>query len=49
MRDFYRNLIDAVDGKAEQVVKHHEILRSMRLMEAILRSAETGEAVHWII
>lgn len=49
VRDFYRNLIDAVDGKAEQVVKHHEILRSMRLMEAILRSAETGEAVHWII
>lgn len=49
VRDFYRNLIDAVDGRAEQIVKHHEILRSMRLMEAIMRSAETGEAVHWII
>jgi len=49
VRDFYRNLIDAVDGKAEQIVKHREILRSMRLMEAILHSAESGEAVHWII
>ncbi len=49
VRDFYRNLIEASEGKAEQLVKHREILRSMRLMEAILRSAETGEAVHWII
>lgn len=49
VRDFYRNLIEAVHGKAEQIVKHKEILRSMRLMEAILRSAESGEAIHWII
>lgn len=49
VRDFYRNLIQAVDGKAEQIVKHQEILRSMRLMEAVLHSAETGETVHWVI
>lgn len=49
VRDFYRNLIDAVDDKAEQLVKHKEILRSMKLMEAILRSGETGETVHQVI
>ena len=49
VRDFYRNLIEAAEGRAEQIVKHREILRSMKLMEAILLSGQSGEAVHWII
>lgn len=49
VRDFYRNLIESAEGRAEQIVKHREILRSMKLMEAILLSGQSGEAVHWII
>lgn len=40
IKDFYRNVMDAVEGKTEQLIKHHELLRVMRLMETALRSAE---------
>lgn len=46
VRDFYRNFIAAVEGKEEQTVTHAQMMRVMRLMEALFRSAEIGEVVH---
>ncbi|HEY0188495.1 MAG TPA: Gfo/Idh/MocA family oxidoreductase [Cellulomonas sp.] len=44
--DFYRNVLAAIDGTAELVVRHDEVLRTMRVLEAIARSHETNEVVH---
>lgn len=38
VHDFYRNVCDAVDGKAEQIVTHKELMRVMRVMEACFES-----------
>ena len=38
--DFYRNFCLAMDGKAEQIVKHHEIRRVMQVIEAAFLSDE---------
>lgn len=43
--EFYLNVLDAVDGKAELLVKPAETLYVLRIMEAAFKSAETGEAV----
>ena len=42
IRDFYRNVMDAIDGLAEPKVKLPEVLRVMKLMETVRRAAETG-------
>ncbi len=41
----YVNLVDTVEGTAERIIKPEQTLRVLRLMEAALQSAETGEAV----
>ncbi len=46
VRDFYRNMKAAAEQREEQTVTHAQMLRVMRLMEALFRSAELGEAVH---
>ena len=43
--DYYRNVMDAIDGLAEINVKVPEVLRVLRLMETIKRSAETGRVL----
>lgn len=45
VRDFYRNVVKAIHGEAEQIVKHHQLMRVMRLMEAIKESAETNTVI----
>lgn len=45
VRDFYRNIMAAINGEAEQIVKNDEVQRNMQLIEAIFRSAETHQAV----
>ncbi|MBS7175882.1 MAG: gfo/Idh/MocA family oxidoreductase, partial [Clostridiales bacterium] len=40
VHDYYRNVMDALSGKAEIIVKNDEVLRVLRLMEAIKKSAE---------
>lgn len=45
IRDFYRNVMDVVEGKAESCIKLPEIARVMRLMEAIFESDAKGQAV----
>lgn len=45
IRDFYRNVMDAIEGKAEIIVRNDEVLRVMKLLEAAFVSAETRQAV----
>jgi len=49
VRDFYRNIVESIEGKATQLITHDQVRRSMKVMEAIFRSAETKQAVHDII
>ncbi len=43
--DFYNNVLDVIEGEAEIIVKNHEVLRVMRLLEAAFLSDETGQVV----
>ena len=43
--DFYKNVADVLNGKAESVIKIPEVRRVLSVMEAAWKSAETGEAV----
>lgn len=43
--DFYRNVSDVLDGKAEQKVKISEVRRVLSVMEAAWESSNTGKAV----
>lgn len=45
IRDYYKNIMAAIKGEAELIVKPHEVMRVMKLMEAMLRSSELGCAV----
>lgn len=47
IKDYYRNVIKAIDGKEEIIVKHREIMNSMRLMEAVMKSAQTNQVVYF--
>ena len=46
VRDLYRNVIAASRGECEQIVKHDELMKVMKLMEAIFQSAETNQVVY---
>ncbi len=43
--ELYGNLVDVIEGKAEQIVTGEQALRVMRLMEAAIRSSESGKTV----
>lgn len=43
--DYYHNIIDVLDGKAELIVKPEEARRVLQVMEAIFKSSETGESI----
>lgn len=45
VHDFYRNVCLAMDGKAEQLVKHCEIRRVMQVVEAAFLSDEKKQAI----
>ena len=45
IRDFYRNVMAAIEGRETQKIKHDELMRVMKLMEAAFRSAELGQIV----
>lgn len=45
IRDYYRNVMDAIDGLAEIEVKLPQVMRVMKLMEAVRRSAEERRIV----
>jgi len=42
VHNFYRNVCAALDGKETQLIKHHELMRVMKIMEAAFLSDETG-------
>ncbi len=43
IRDFYRNIVDTLEGKAQQKIQHSEIMRVMKLMEAAFQSAQNNQ------
>ena len=45
VHDYYRNFCDAIDGKAEQAVKHDQMRTVMKVIEAAFESAKTGNSV----
>lgn len=45
VREFYRNLIKAIAGEEEQLIKHEEVTRVMKLMEAIIESGEQNKVI----
>lgn len=45
VHDFYRNVVDVIDKKAELIVKHDQIARVLRVMEAAAVSDETCQVV----
>jgi predicted dehydrogenase len=47
IRDFYRNFLAAVDGREKLCVPLDSVMRNMKLMEAIFRSAKKGGNVQF--
>lgn len=45
IKDFYRNVMAAIEGREEQLIKHDELLRVMRVMETALHSAELNQVL----
>jgi len=43
--DYYRNVMDAIDGKDEIIVKNCEVMRVMKLMEACFESSAKNQVV----
>ena len=46
LRIVYRQMIDAIEGKAQLTIKPEQALRVMRVMEAAFESAKTGMAIN---
>lgn len=44
-KDYYRNVIAAVRGEAEQIVKNEQVMRVMQLVDAAFRSHEQSQVV----
>jgi predicted dehydrogenase len=44
-QDFYANLVSVIEGRAAAIVKNHEVLRVLKLMETIFESAEKNEVI----
>lgn len=45
--DYYLNLIDAIKGKTEIIVKHEEVMRVMKVMEAAFESDRLDKVVNF--
>lgn len=45
VHDFYRNFCAAIDGKEEQIVKHCEMMRVLRVIEAAFKSDEENQVI----
>lgn len=45
--DFYRNVDDVLNGRAESAIKISEVRRVLQVMEAARKSAETGKAIEF--
>ena len=45
VHNFYRNLVKAIDGEEEQIVKLCQVRRVLKVMEACFISGESGQAI----
>lgn len=45
IRDFYRNVMGVIEGKEQPRIKLPEVLRAMKLMEAVFASAESRQVI----
>jgi hypothetical protein len=45
VHDFYRNFVCTLNGEAEQLVKHSQVMRVMKIMEAAFESDRVGAPV----
>ena len=45
VHDFYRNLVAAIDGREEQLIKNSEVRRVLQVMLAAFESGESGRAL----
>ena len=43
--EYYKNVRDAIDGKAELIVQPWQVRKVLKTIEAAFRSADTGELV----
>ena len=46
-RDFYRNVVAVIEGRAEPAIKNAEVMRVMKLMEACMLSDKTGQVIQF--
>lgn len=46
INEYYINVVNAIRGKEDIIVKHDELRRSMKLMEAVFESAAQNQVVH---
>jgi predicted dehydrogenase len=46
IKDFYKNVISAIEGKEEIIVKNTEVMRVMKLMETIFESVKLQQVIH---
>lgn len=46
VRDYYRNFVKAMNGIEKQLVTHPQMMRVVKLMQALLKSAEMNETIH---
>lgn len=47
IREFYQNVMAVLEGKAESRIKLPQVMRVMKLMEAIFASAESGQVIRF--
>ena len=47
VHDFYRNVVRAIRGEEEQIVKHDQLMRVMKVMEAAFESDRLGRPVEF--
>lgn len=45
IREFYKNFVRSIRGEDTQIVKHHELMRCMKLMEAVFESANENKVI----
>ncbi|WP_058486626.1 Gfo/Idh/MocA family protein [Defluviitalea phaphyphila] len=47
IKDFYKNVIGVIENKEESKIKLYEVMRVMKLMEAIFKSAESKKVINF--
>lgn len=45
IHDFYKNVVDVIEGKALPLIKHDELIRCMKLIEAVFESSRLNQVV----